>query len=111
VGKVRERFPGLEIGASCHSLAAALRAEAEGADFVLLGAIFPTPGKRAIGVAALAEVAAAVSIPVHAIGGIRAETAAAARAAGARGVAAIGAFLEAPLASVASALRGGPDRS
>src|SRR5262245_17284112 len=44
VAEVKRVFPGLEVGASRHSVAGALQAAAEGADFVLLGPIFPTPG-------------------------------------------------------------------
>lgn len=94
VGEVRRSFPRLRIGASCHSLDAAQRAEQEGADFVLLGPVFETPGKesRALGTRVLARVVQAVNIPVHAIGGLDAATAPRATAAGARGLAAIGVF-------------------
>jgi thiamine monophosphate synthase len=91
---VRRHFPLLRIGASCHSLAAAQRAAAAGADFVLLGPVFETPGKErwALGVDELARVVRSVSVPVHAIGGIDAATGPRAVAAGARGLAAIGVF-------------------
>jgi thiamine-phosphate pyrophosphorylase len=98
VREVRRAFPGLVVGASCHSLEAAVRAEAEGADLIVLGPIFATPGKeeRTLGVATLAAVARAVRVPVFAIGGIDAATAGRARAAGARGLAAIRLFLDPP---------------
>jgi thiamine-phosphate pyrophosphorylase len=98
VREVRLAFPGLVIGASRHSLLSARRAEDEGADLVLFGPVFATPGKegRAAGAAALAEVARALRVPVFAIGGIDPATAPAARAAGARGLAAIRVFAEAP---------------
>jgi thiamine-phosphate pyrophosphorylase len=94
VRDVRAAFAGLVIGASCHSLASARRAADEGADFVVFGPVFATPGKegRAAGVDALAEVARAVSIPLYAVGGIDLQTAPAALAAGARGLAAIRLF-------------------
>jgi thiamine monophosphate synthase len=56
-------------------------------------------------VAALAAVARAVSVPVHAIGGLRPGNAAQAVAAGARGLAAIGAFLDGPIGPIAARLR------
>jgi thiamine-phosphate diphosphorylase len=104
VEAVRRAFPELVIGASCHSVEAARRAEAGGADFVLFGAVFGSGSKPAAGLAALSEVVRAVAIPVHAIGGIRPENAAAAVAAGARGLAAIGAFLDGPIGPTAARL-------
>jgi thiamine-phosphate pyrophosphorylase len=110
VREVRRAFPALVIGASCHSRDDAVRAEEAGADFVLLGPAFATPGKeaRALGGAALAEVVRAVRVPVWAIGGIDLASAARAVAAGARGLAAIRLFLDppAPLETVARELRG-----
>ena len=107
VAEVRRAFGQLLIGASCHSLEAARRAEAAGADFVVLGPVFATPGKqtRALGAQALAEVARVLRVPVHAIGGIDAGTGPLAVAAGAAGLAAIRAFLQAPLPEVARSLR------
>jgi thiamine-phosphate pyrophosphorylase len=109
VAKVKRCFPRLIVGASRHSLEGARRAEAEGADFVLLGPVFATPGKapRALGLPALAEAARGLRVPVHAIGGVSAETAGSACAAGARGLAAIRAFLEPDLAGAVRALRAG----
>ena len=46
VSEVKRSFPRLVVGASRHSLEGARRAEAEGADFVLLGPVFATPGKE-----------------------------------------------------------------
>ena len=106
VAAVRRAFPRLIVGASRHSLAGAQAAEAEGADFVLLGPIFATPGKpRALGPSVLAETARALRVPVHAIGGVDVETAGAARAAGAQGLAAIRPFLEGDVARAVRALR------
>lgn len=45
VGDVRRHFPNLIIGKSVHSLAEALAAEAEGADRLLYGHIYPTASK------------------------------------------------------------------
>jgi thiamine-phosphate pyrophosphorylase len=109
VAEVRRAFPRLLIGASCHSVEAAVRAEAAGADLVVIGPVFETPGKeeRLLGLERLAAAAAALKVPVYAIGGIDASTAAAAVAAGARGLAAIRAFVERPLPEAAEALRRG----
>jgi thiamine-phosphate pyrophosphorylase len=107
---VRRAFPDLAIGVSCHSVDGAVRAADEGADWVVLGPVFPTPGKegRALGVAVLAEAAARVSVPVHAVGGITPETARQAADAGARGILAIRAFLDQPVAAAVAAFRGAP---
>lgn len=104
---VRRAFPRLAIGASCHSLEGALRAEDAGADWIVLGPVFATPGKeeRALGLPVLAEAARRVAIPVHAVGGMRPENAGRARAAGARGILAIRAFLTRPMAEAVAAFR------
>jgi thiamine-phosphate pyrophosphorylase len=84
--------PGVLIGRSVHSLDAARRAEAEGADYIVFGPVFPTashPGRPAAGLAALGQVAAAVGLPVIAIGGVDGERAESCRLAGAAGFAAI----------------------
>ncbi len=75
-----------------HSAAAALQAEAEGADYLVFGSVFASathPGQPAAGLEALQRVARAVRIPVLAIGGVDAERVAACLAAGAAGFAAI----------------------
>jgi thiamine-phosphate pyrophosphorylase len=109
VADVRRAFPSLTVGASCHSVEAVRRAAGEGADFVLLGPVFATPGKeeRALGTEVLAAAAAAVAVPVHAIGGVTPARVPALRAAGARGGAAIRPFLEGPLDEIIRALREG----
>jgi thiamine-phosphate diphosphorylase len=109
VAEVKRAFPRLIVGASRHSLAGAQRAEAEGADFVLLGPIFATPGKTQppLGLGALAAAARALRVPVHAIGGVDEETAGDVRAAGAQGLAAIRPFLEGDVACAVHALRAG----
>jgi|SRR5438128_152905 len=113
VGEVKRAFPTLVVGASCHSMEAARRAAGEGADFVLLGPVFPPSAKeaRALGVETLRAVVEAVSVPVHAIGGVTPRRAAEVMAAGGRGAAAIAAFLDGPADAIMGAFReadGGP---
>jgi thiamine-phosphate pyrophosphorylase len=107
VAAVRSGFPGLLIGASCHSLEVALRAEQSEADFVVFGPVFETPGKeaRATGLDGLALVAQRLRIPVHAVGGMDGSRASAVAAAGARGVAAIRLFIDTPAGQLARVLR------
>jgi thiamine-phosphate diphosphorylase len=84
------------VGRSVHSVDGAVRAEAEGADYVVFGSVFASashPGQTAAGLAALERVAAAVRIPVVAIGGVDAGRIAACLAAGAAGFAAIRYFV------------------
>lgn len=72
--------PGKVIGVSADTPADGLRAQADGADYLGVGTVFPTFTKAdagdAIGIAGLSAVAAAVRIPVVAIGGINAGNAA-----------------------------------
>ena len=88
------------IGASTHSLTESRQAAADGADFVVFGPVYDTPSKRAYGepqgVSALASVAAAVSRPVIAVGGITPARVPEVLAAGAAGVAVIRAIYAAP---------------
>jgi thiamine-phosphate diphosphorylase len=82
------------IGRSVHSVAEAEEAVAEGADFLLVGSIFPSPthpGHPGAG-PELVRDTARLGPPVIAIGGIDAERASRVREAGAYGVAAIGAL-------------------
>ena len=87
---------GFLIGVSCHSLEEVMRAEEEGADYVLFGPVFAPLSKTSDlaprGVEELGRVSRAVRIPVLALGGITAETAAACVNAGAAGVAGISMF-------------------
>ena len=89
----------LRIGASVHALQEAVEAEVKGADWVVFGPIYDTPSKRPFGppqgLERLARVAAAVRLPVVAIGGITPERVGEVRAAGAAGVAVISGILAA----------------
>ena len=90
----------LRIGASVHSIDEAVDAEARGADWVVFGPVYDTPSKRRYGAPqgldALAKVSGRVRLPVVAIGGITPARVSEVRAAGAHGVAAIAAILQAP---------------
>lgn len=76
VGSVKETETGdkFYIGCSVHSLDAAKKREAEGADFVTYSPIYPTASKPgygpAVGTASLADVVEGVNLPVFALGGI-----------------------------------------
>ena len=90
---------GFIIGRSVHSVAEAVRAQEEGADYVQVGAIFASrshPGQTPAGLVLLEAVVAAVSIPVLAVGGITAANVGEAMRAGASGAAVISAILSAP---------------
>ena len=83
------------VGRSVHSLESALRAEGDGADYVIFGPVWSSashPASAPAGIAALTAVAHALRIPVLAIGGITEERIAECNAAGAAGFAAIGLF-------------------
>jgi thiamine-phosphate pyrophosphorylase len=86
------------IGCSVHSREEAEEAARHGADFVVVGSVYPTashPGWPAAGLDLVREVSA-LGLPVIAIGGITAERAWEVQSAGAYGVAAIGALWRAP---------------
>jgi thiamine-phosphate pyrophosphorylase len=87
---------GFLIGRSVHSVSEAVKVCADGGlDYLLFGAVFATeskPGQPPAGVKALAEVSAAVSVPVLGVGGISPETAPQLSNTGCAGLAAIGWF-------------------
>jgi thiamine-phosphate pyrophosphorylase len=79
------------VGVSVYSAADLERAEAARADYVAVGAVFPTRTKAVavVGLDAVRRLRARTPLPIVAIGGIDASNAAAAIAAGADGVAVI----------------------
>jgi thiamine-phosphate pyrophosphorylase len=87
---------GFLIGVSCHFVEEVVRAEREGADYVLFGPVFAPLSKTSDlaprGLDELRRVAAAVKIPVLALGGITHDNIAACVEAGAAGVAGITLF-------------------
>jgi thiamine-phosphate diphosphorylase len=92
VVEARRLLPRGLIGRSVHSLEAALRAEQEGADYVIFGSIFETeshPGHPGKGLPALEAATSALAIPVLAVGGVTGERIAACHRAGAAGFAAV----------------------
>jgi thiamine-phosphate diphosphorylase len=94
-----EWYEGMIISQSAHSLSAALQAESDGADMLVLGTVFPSashPGGPTIGLEGVREVCDSVKIPVIGIGGITAANAGDVIRAGASGVAVISAIFDAP---------------
>jgi len=79
----------LLVGVSVHSLESGLRAQGEGADYLIFGPIFATPGKVPCGLGPLEQLVRQIKIPVIAVGGITRELAGECLAAGAYGVAGI----------------------
>ncbi len=98
------------VGVSATTVEEALQAQADGADYLGVGPIYPTGTKPdavpPIGLEGLAQIVRAVEIPVVAIGGISEENAAEVIACGADGVAVISAVVSAPdIAAAARHLR------
>jgi len=91
---------GALVGVSTHGLDEARAAEQAGADYILLGPVFHTPSKARygtpVGVETLRAVAASVSIPVFAVGGVCMDNIDDVMRAGACGAAVIRAVLAAP---------------
>jgi thiamine-phosphate pyrophosphorylase len=109
VAAARRVASDLVIGASTHSLAEALAAQAAGAGYVNIGPIFPTPTKPAatpLGVEAIPRIAPHLKIPWSAMGGINQANIAQVVARGARHPAVMSAVTAAPdVTAAARALR------
>lgn len=94
--------PGKIVGKSTHSVAQAVAAQVEGADYIGFGPLYATPtkpGRPAIGLTDVATVHQRVSIPIFCIGGVTQARLPAIRSAGAERVV------------IVSELLGAPDRS
>ena len=86
-----------KISVSCHSLEEAQKAEAKGADQIVLGTIFATnckPGKEGAGLEFLQDVCQSCNKPVYAIGGIKEENLQSVLDAGAAGGCMMSGFME-----------------
>ena len=97
----------LVIGISAESVADAIRAEAEGADYIGVSPVFTTPTKMdtapPLGLEGLREIRRAVRLPLVAIGSIRHDNAAEVLRAGADGLAVVSAIVSAPCPRTAAA--------
>ena len=96
---------GFLVGRSVHSVEAARRAEAEGADYLIAGPVYETrshPGVQPTGLALIEEIASVVRVPVLAIGGVTAKRVGEVVRAGAAGVAVISAVFASPNPRAAS---------
>ena len=88
--------PDAIIGVSAHSCEEALAAEKDGADYLGVGAVFPTNSKddaSEVGLNMLKEIRQISKLPIVGIGGINAENYTQVRAAGAQGAAIISGIL------------------
>jgi hydroxymethylpyrimidine kinase/phosphomethylpyrimidine kinase/thiamine-phosphate diphosphorylase len=97
--------PGRIIGVSTRTVEQALAAQNEGADYIGLGAMFPTGSKsdtELVGVQRLHAVRQAVTLPIVAIGGIDRDNAGSVIDAGADAVAVISAVMGADAPAVAA---------
>ncbi|HEV3049795.1 MAG TPA: thiamine phosphate synthase [Longimicrobium sp.] len=98
--------PGFLLGVSAETAELARAAEADGADYVGVGPVYVTGSKAdagdAVGPERIAEVAAAVRIPVVGIGGITIDNAPPVLHAGAAGIAVISAVMRADDAEAAT---------
>ena len=98
--------PGMILGVSTHSVEQARRAQADGADYVAVGAMFPTqtkPDFDLVGPALVRAVRPEIHVPLVGIGGITPQNAGDVIRAGADGVAVISAVCAAPDPAAASA--------
>ncbi|MDE2972253.1 MAG: thiamine phosphate synthase [Acidobacteriota bacterium] len=101
VAAVRSRFPRgrLFIGRSVHGVDAAVAAEEDGADYVILGPVAPTGGKRPLPPEVFRETCRRLRIPVWVVGGLTPENLERLRGVGVSGCAAIRSFRDVRRAS------------
>ena len=95
------------VGISTHSIEQAQAAERDGADYIGVGPVFATatkPGVAPVGLDLVGAVAAQVSVPFFAIGGITLQNVDQVIEAGARRVAVVSAILKSPDVGKAAAL-------
>lgn len=96
---VRAIAPGMLVGVSASSLAEAVQAERDGADYLGVGAMFATGTKTDAAIVSMEELEAirrAVSIPIVVIGGINRKTIPAFRGKGIDGAAVVSAIVAQP---------------
>lgn len=112
VGAARRIAPDLIIGASTHSLEEALAAQAEGADYINIGPIFPTKTKEGashfLGPDAIGAMAPGLKVPFTVMGGITASNIEQVLSQGARKIAMVTAVTQAP--DIARTVRSFKDR-
>ena len=97
---------GVLIGRSVHSAPAAVRAESDGADFLVVGTMFAShshTGREPAGPGLMRQISGNCRLPLIGIGGITPENAAEVIEAGASGVAVITSILAAPDPEAAAA--------
>lgn len=96
-GSVRRQLePGQILGVSVETVEQAIEAQAQGADYLGVGAVFPTSTKAdadSVPYDALKDICSAVTIPVVAIGGITASNLMELQGSGISGIAVISAIL------------------
>eukprot|EP00879_Flechtneria_rotunda_P024411 GHRR01025878.1.p1 GENE.GHRR01025878.1~~GHRR01025878.1.p1 ORF type:complete len:204 (+),score=45.39 GHRR01025878.1:210-821(+) len=92
------------LGVSCKTRAEAAKALVDGADYIGVGAVFPTGTKASsvIGLEGLAEVCSLSALPAVAIGGVGVSNAADVIASGVDGLAVVSAVFAAPDVAVAT---------
>ena len=110
VAEIRKRAGGsFIIGATAKTVAQAIAAEQAGADYLGVGAVFPSPTKQnavRITLEQLKQICSAVSIPAVAIGGIDRENVAALAGGGMAGIAVVSAiFAEKNIQNAAAELK------
>ena len=87
----------LRIGVSCHNEEDVRQAESDGADYVILGPVFPTPSKEGLveplGLRTVRDIVRTTTLPIVAVGGIKPENVASVRETGVPAVAVIAAII------------------